>query len=394
MKAAEFFQFWRGSSMCMFELFQQMRTNTDDGHVHKLELGGSSCPFSQTSVVAMQCVLWKGQVWDSERIFQRLACFQCTLLLYYSSIFQLRASDISSRGCRNSFHSSGKGKPREATIQCGRRTGWTGCSILRLLHEKLVLNEYRSLMIVDHCYSLSYSPLWLRYFVQEKESNHMVQIFALQVPLPWICCRSFLLLLKVCARQISCTTQSVQIRGTFDNLAWARVLFSRNFQIFPAFVLEPPTGQHWTTVPGSQGFASAQSKRVSLAWDRWPCDLRILLISFDYILMCVCCCCHICWEQQQQQRFFNGMLLSSSVDFGRYAILQLRNEVAECVRVTVEIKLLCPRVNALRKHICQLLWFARICLTWESCMRSRASSFNVLPNTRNHQPVRWDRIEI
>lgn len=184
MKAAEFFQFWRGSSMCMFELFQQMRTNTDDGHVHKLELGGSSCPFSQTSVVAMQCVLWKGQVWDSERIFQCLACFQCTLLLYYSSIFQLRASDISSRGCRNSFHSSGKGKPREATIQCGRRTGWTGCSILRLLHEKLVLNDYRSLMIVDHCYSLlvSYSPLWLRYFVQEKESNHMVQIFALQVP--------------------------------------------------------------------------------------------------------------------------------------------------------------------------------------------------------------------
>jgi hypothetical protein len=92
--------------------------------------------------------------------------------------------------------------------------------------------------------TLSYLPLWLRYFgavtlVQEKESNHMVQIFALQVPLPWICCRSecrsFLLLLKVCARQISCTTQNVQIRGTFDNLAWARVLFSRNFQIFPAF---------------------------------------------------------------------------------------------------------------------------------------------------------------
>ena len=42
MKEAEFFQFWRGSSICRFELFfQQMRTNNDDGHVHKLELGGS-----------------------------------------------------------------------------------------------------------------------------------------------------------------------------------------------------------------------------------------------------------------------------------------------------------------------------------------------------------------
>lgn len=79
----------------------------------------------------------------------------CILSMHsFTVLFQhIPASDISSRGCRNSFHSSGKGKPREPTIQCGRRTGWTGCSILRLLREKL-LNYYRSLMIVDHCYSI------------------------------------------------------------------------------------------------------------------------------------------------------------------------------------------------------------------------------------------------
>ena len=143
---------------------------------------------------------------------------------------------------QKSFHSSGKGKPREPTIQCGRRTGWTGCSILRLLREKL-LNYYRSLMIVDHCYSillaLVASIFWSGDSCPGKGVEPHGPDFALQVPLPWICCRSecrsFLLLLKVCARQISCTTQNVQIRGTFDNLAWARVLFSRNFQIFPAF---------------------------------------------------------------------------------------------------------------------------------------------------------------
>ena len=73
-------------------------------------------------------------------------------------------------------------------------------------------------------------------------------------------------------------------------------------------------------------------------------NLRILLIIDVCLLPCLL-----------QQRFVNGIFLSSSVDFGRYAILQLRNEVGECVRVTVEIKLLCPRVNAVSKHTFQLL---------------------------------------
>jgi hypothetical protein len=75
--------------MCMFELFQQMRTNTDDVHVHKLELGGSPpVPFHKRPLLRCNVCFERGKSGTESGFFNALhsfnALFYCTISAYSS----------------------------------------------------------------------------------------------------------------------------------------------------------------------------------------------------------------------------------------------------------------------------------------------------------------------
>lgn len=152
------------------------------------------------------------------QIYILYACWKSTF-----PVACIQSKDEVAHGSSNFFWTwRSRGKPREATLQCGRRTGWTS-----------QMRSFDSVRQFPHCLSVVLDWQWAS--LQEEQPHHVVQICIIQAEFDWKrpCLQIFRMVLL---RQISCSP-GLQIRGSLDNLGWARNSKSSTLETFHAFAL-------------------------------------------------------------------------------------------------------------------------------------------------------------